>query len=662
MEPYKYAPLRTDVIQIRLFTLLPGNFSDELQIVFHEAQWSHQLDTSPELPQENADRAYTALSYVWGSEENPSYVVVQEQSAGGIISVTQNLDIALRHLRNRDQERVLWVDAICINQRDLAERSSQVPLMTRIYSVARQVVVWLGPEQDDGEYALSLLDSWGSKVKIDWTTMAMTSTDVMGDEKNWVDSRVQKFLDQREAWALFHFMNRQWFERLWVQQEVLTSAPKTIKCGNAEFSSQSLTNAIFLLNRRPVWFDLPANETIQLLDRKKLVYDLVVSFATTRTLERLRFDLRGLRWGNPVDAIYASLSLLTPHEKTLGIVPDYTLPPAMVFQDVATKLIEGSKTLSFLASCELTSKSIPELPTWVPDWSSQINTSYIYPYWSASAWISPHVSLESDNILRAAGIRKATVRDVHDLKVTYENGALRFGKVAGIIRSLLPADLSRPYVGGGDMCEAYTRTFSTDYFSDRFMEPRAIATLEESKTFICQLKDLPDVSEIAKLFDAYREGRIGTYLTAATALFSGRCFFTTSEGYIGLAPRGAQPGDSVCVVLGCRHPMLLRSIESTSSQQWQIVGACFVPGLMSGEAIYGGLSEHLSPVQYVLQRNLYKLALRDKHSGVLESDSNLILERFGIPVAKVEYDPYVVEVTPEALRGRGINVETLSII
>jgi hypothetical protein len=98
-----------------------------------------------------------------------------------------------------------------------------------------------------------------------------------------------------------------------------------------------------MLRTCSISFELPDDKTIRFLDRLKLVFRLVVSVATTRTLERKHFDLHGLRWGDPADAIYASLSLPTYHERALGIVPDYVLSPAMAPQNVTTKLIEGSK-------------------------------------------------------------------------------------------------------------------------------------------------------------------------------------------------------------------------------------------------------------------------------------------------------------------------------
>lgn len=109
---------------------------------------------------------YEALSYVWGSTENPQSITVRDcpisyddddgspatasAKKAGTLSVTRNLHEALVQLRDRFIDRVLWIDAICINQADLDERSCQVASMARIYAIASRVLVWLGPAADDG--------------------------------------------------------------------------------------------------------------------------------------------------------------------------------------------------------------------------------------------------------------------------------------------------------------------------------------------------------------------------------------------------------------------------------------------------------------------------------------------------------------------------------
>jgi len=82
---------------------------------------------------------YEALSYTWGEEDATRTIELNHRS----FRVRKNLYDALYHLRNNEKERVIWVDAICINQNDNDERSCQVSIMPSIYSRAQKVLVWL---------------------------------------------------------------------------------------------------------------------------------------------------------------------------------------------------------------------------------------------------------------------------------------------------------------------------------------------------------------------------------------------------------------------------------------------------------------------------------------------------------------------------------------
>lgn len=96
-----YQPLQHN--EIRLITLAPGKWRDpiecSLQIV--------SLDDNP---------TYEALSYVWGDASLRKWICLKDAN----FDVSKSLEVALRHLRHEDSERVMWIDAICINQLDNA--------------------------------------------------------------------------------------------------------------------------------------------------------------------------------------------------------------------------------------------------------------------------------------------------------------------------------------------------------------------------------------------------------------------------------------------------------------------------------------------------------------------------------------------------------------
>jgi hypothetical protein len=136
-----YSHLNEDRTQIRVLRIQQGLSTQpircELQIV------SINEDSVP----------FEALSYVWGKEHSPTPIFL----CGQPYKVTSNLYSALQHLRKSDEEYTIWIDALCINQADPAERSSQVGLMQEIYCRATSVVAWLGePDGPDDRIVLAM--------------------------------------------------------------------------------------------------------------------------------------------------------------------------------------------------------------------------------------------------------------------------------------------------------------------------------------------------------------------------------------------------------------------------------------------------------------------------------------------------------------------------
>ncbi len=118
MSAFEYAPIDLEGPSFRLLRLRKG------QGAFVECELFDAW-----LQEEEAIISYEALSYTWGGLEKPYTIEV----SGKEMAVTKNLFQALQHLRLDGQDRILWVDAICIDQNNLKERGHQVGQMTYIY-------------------------------------------------------------------------------------------------------------------------------------------------------------------------------------------------------------------------------------------------------------------------------------------------------------------------------------------------------------------------------------------------------------------------------------------------------------------------------------------------------------------------------------------------
>jgi len=183
---------------------------------------------------------FEALSYVWGNPHPPSTILCD----GHPQSVTPNLAVALRHLRLPHMIRNVWIDAICVNQDNLKERSQQVRLMSEIYSLAWRVVVWLG--EDDNSLATMAIETINWFVKDCCSTIRMELDDIDLSSGSDSDEKIRNVYPMTEAmklpapiqtpdeWkALEWFFERPWSSRIWVIQEV-AFAPALIYIGSYE--------------------------------------------------------------------------------------------------------------------------------------------------------------------------------------------------------------------------------------------------------------------------------------------------------------------------------------------------------------------------------------------------------------------------------------------
>src|SRR5271156_2724282 len=112
---------------IRLVELQPGKTEDALRCSIHKTSLTDDPD-------------YEAISYCWGPDHAVDKVICDDET---YLPLNQSLTSALRHFRHDQEPRLLWADAICINQSDADEKSRQVNMMREVYRQARRVLIWL---------------------------------------------------------------------------------------------------------------------------------------------------------------------------------------------------------------------------------------------------------------------------------------------------------------------------------------------------------------------------------------------------------------------------------------------------------------------------------------------------------------------------------------
>ncbi|KAF2716706.1 HET-domain-containing protein, partial [Polychaeton citri CBS 116435] len=132
MDRFSYNKLASGPDQqiIRLLELQPGKAEEALRCSVTEVS----LAETPE---------YEAISYCWGLEQVADRIICDDET---YLPLNQSLSSALRYFRHDQGPRLLWADAICINQLDTDEKSRQVNMMRDVYRQSRRVLIWLGEE------------------------------------------------------------------------------------------------------------------------------------------------------------------------------------------------------------------------------------------------------------------------------------------------------------------------------------------------------------------------------------------------------------------------------------------------------------------------------------------------------------------------------------
>ena len=238
---FKYRPLEDSRLGARFFKLFPGDFKEpivgELVHGMFDADDDGYCLVVP-LPARFAVTSlksrigqkleYEAISWCWKEDTFAATILVRSDEGLTRIVASKGLQSALRHLRRRWRDRVLWIDALCINQLDTSERNFQVSNMSRIYYNAANVCVWLG------------MDSPGSKMAMQFIK------DELCDIERF-DKIHENTGTADKLGALLQLLERQWFSRRWIIQEIVFARKATLHCGLDELNWSQFATAIELL-------------------------------------------------------------------------------------------------------------------------------------------------------------------------------------------------------------------------------------------------------------------------------------------------------------------------------------------------------------------------------------------------------------------------------
>ncbi|KAF2852051.1 HET-domain-containing protein, partial [Plenodomus tracheiphilus IPT5] len=296
MERYVYQPLDLTEESFRLIRLVKGTGLPIRCELFHALL--QDLDSFVE---------YEALSYTWGGTTKTQAV---EMDVGTILPVTQNLLEALQHLRFPHEDRILWIDAISIDQDNIKERGHQVRRMRAIYEGAVRVNVWLGRPTPYTDLVLRNMQKFEKEAR------SYPCNDWQPSDERWHD-----------IWC------RSWFDRVWIIQEVAHARTATIICGHLKVSSR-----IFVM--------MPLVLNIELVPLCQAILDVMPGpfrryswWSKTRNLRTLLSKFSHSQASDERDKIFALLGLSSDANNSVVLYANYSIPTVMVLHNLISFLV-----------------------------------------------------------------------------------------------------------------------------------------------------------------------------------------------------------------------------------------------------------------------------------------------------------------------------------
>ncbi|KAJ3529112.1 hypothetical protein NM208_g9908 [Fusarium decemcellulare] len=631
-----YSPLVGDD-PLRLLRLKPGQRSDPIVCELVPTR----LD--------EVDKTYLATSYTWGSPENPQHITCNGQN----MKIQRNAFDMLNDLRLPGEPRLVWIDAICINQSDLDERSAQVSIMHKIYSQCHCVMIWLGQGDEDSHISMKFAEGLDSTryikefVDVIKTSGLPAQAQIFQRKDYLFDPEPRNDEEKRRAVSIVRFINRPWFNRVWVQQEGSVSWNTQVVCGPDTINWHQIFALGWLLSppRTAVWPDYfpytfaeSGNNlfAIQGIQNYKLCafrseYGLGDSFPRTRCLNNMLIDAPRFASTDPRDKVFAMMNLRMLETNDWAPKPNYRIPWEVLFTDVAARVLKQGWLRALSISGKARQPPNWILPSWVPDyrqWDASVRDSMsqlaIHEEWMAGGprgtregqvpW--PLIAAKSGQLPRRhrRKINPADMSEQLRLKGSSKQMlqtfiSLRIFMVDEIVYTGRPlsSDLESSLTGT-KYCELIRQDL--DFIQSKFpaIYLNGNSVLDAYKLTIIAATDhnegIVGPEYTSKYWDpwfrwlgAHRcdlddvSSGVPLFNRAArnSGIFRDFCFAITKHGYFCLVPATVQPKDCVTVVKGHAVPLVIRpytppAATEQGAEYFELIGDAYVHGMMTNEA------------------------------------------------------------------------------
>ncbi|KAL8685428.1 MAG: hypothetical protein Q9218_007766 [Villophora microphyllina] len=555
-----YHDLQKGSQQIRVVKLLPGASSARVEAKLMTIDIHSQLN----------DSRYEALSYSWGGHLMLRRVITLNKRSYLVADTVFN---ALKELRLAEKERLLWIDAICINQGNREEKGRQVALMDSIYRNAQKVIVWLGKGSEQIDSAFRIVQ----KVKT---------------------PPPKEFNSIRDS--LVSITCARWWSRVWIVQEVALAPRVVVRSGSNEMSWETLTACFRRLSS--------SRDPKDLLDEKILAFINAIAkikhsdHHQARSLVDLAIRFRDRVAGNPRDKLLGYLGLTNQPADSLIVDNPYGKTTAEFYAHFAASCIKSTGSLAMITIAEGLST---DKNTWVVDWTMMTSQEWRdhdpladgnkssreppTPFWNGK--LLPSVSEKSGRKYSASQNLRAVYKQGPSWDLLHLTGWIADGvescgdrfedakDTAKIIRNWEKL-AGGPWKNETDPRRAdFIRTLVGDTWqgiAPQDWPERLQHLLTNDGSHAAILKGERDVEA------QNHSAKDGSGLLSFEQLIYVSCFrrrfFITKKGRFGLGPTSTWEDYEVCIILGSQVPFLLSQPEP--KKPYIFAGQAYVDGLM----------------------------------------------------------------------------------
>jgi len=658
LQQYQYRPLEPS--QIRILHI--WSYSDsEVTCAIHHAR--------PE------ELEYSAVSYAWSYDPNEDFCDLavtnaSEEVRDGSRAITwalgRNTSIRVKRstwemlkslaprggvcehecsCRGPTETAAVWVDQICINQADKAEKGQQVKMMHQIYQHANMTYVYLGKEEGRADVAFDVGYALAALVDVDSDDIPRSDDCRLfgAPEIDWaallgVDDYKRRFGGFGRAYGGLPYrlfaelvLGCKWFTRTWTVQELVCSKDVIVKMGGFEMPWETLFAACVVAVREGLTVRLMIHshaERVMVLhglrqqyrytkgpashleDRDKLLIALL-----HRTMPNVLPKFLGRGVTDARDKVFAALNMLIEpfaDGKYFDLV-DYTLSLRTVLiravelwhagghQSPFNVILPGQsvRLLSFLDwVLDVRTNDEAGIPSWVPHWDIMIGPNITQIWQGCQAGMGPHVEphvvfaksseLSLDEVpLVVRGIKLLKLHRVFSKMESSDED--RYSQHAEML-----SEFSDPYPTTDiSYLEAYPRVLRPEAYQFACQNDRTCTFWESlghapgTRPYIVgQARDTAYTkTEILRMLPPAYMLADRTFISGFT---TGRAFISTTSGYMGLGPRASEPGDEIAVFFGGRSPYVIRRL---AFGKYKFIGPCIILGIMGGEALDGHPAE-----------------------------------------------------------------------